>query len=127
MGFKIFTEYGASSRNEATLRVSGYLFISNAILKRLNVDTSGEEIQQGAILLFDEDSNLLGIKLSEEYDQKQQDQRKLSKEQSGAAINILPLLRFYGFDKPTEKHLLKVDVRENMYVIDLSEIKLKKI
>jgi len=123
MAFEIFKEYGASSRSEATLRTSGYLFLSNAILKRQNIDTSGDEIKEGAILLFDEENNKLGIKISGIYDQKANEQRKISKEKSGVAINILPLLRYYGIKKDKKKYTLNVEIQDDMFVIDLSEVK----
>ena len=117
MGFKVFEEYGAAARDEATLRISGYLFLSKGLLKRVNAEDSN-----GAVLLFDEDNKRIGIKFCDEYDSSKPEIRNVSKERSGVAVNILPLLKFYGMEKPEKKQTLKVSTDEDMLIIDASNL-----
>lgn len=115
MGFKVFEEYGAAARDGATLRVSGYLFLSKGLLRRVDAENA-----QGARLLYDEEGACLGVEFYDDYDKNRTEIRALSREKSGSAINILPLLRFYGYGKPIEKQTLKVEKQGAMLVMDLS-------
>ena len=119
MAFKVFDAYGAASRPTATLRVSGYVFLSKGILKRAN----GEGAKH-AELMFDEETGQVGIRLVSDFwdDVKSPSIRPVSVENSGISVNLLPLLRFYGLGKPTEKHVLDVEFDEGMVIIDLSKV-----
>jgi hypothetical protein len=117
--FRVFDAYGAASRPTATLRVSGYLFLSKGIQKR-----AGKERCTHAQLSFDEDAQKLGIRLFEDA-AEDESIREVSQEKSGISVNILPLLRFYGFDKPPRKQVLSVEFDKNndILVVDLSGLK----
>jgi hypothetical protein len=115
MAFRVFTAYGAASRPEATLRTSGYLFLSKGILQR-----GGDEGATHCQLQFDEQSGLLGIKLASNGEELLEDGfRPLTVERSGASINILPLLRYYGFPRIKEKRVLPVKFEDGLIVIEL--------
>lgn len=121
MAFTIFEAYGAASRPEATLRASGYLFLSKGILKR-----AGNEEATHIQLLFDEESNRLGMNF---YDEMLDGVdlpgvRELSQEKSGVSVNILPLLRYYGFPDPKRigKQVFPVKFEEELAVIDLKPL-----
>jgi hypothetical protein len=117
MAFRIFTAYGAASRPEATLRTSGYLFLSKGILQRAG-DVEATHCQ----LQFDEQSGLLGIKLASNGRELIEDGfRPLTGERSGASINILPLLRYYGFPRLKEKRVLPVKFEDDLIVIELAD------
>lgn len=53
--------------------------------------------------------------------------REISKEKSGIAVNLLPLLRFYGFPEPKDvgKETFAVTFEDSLAVIDLREYKQK--
>lgn len=123
MAFKVFEAYGAASRPEATLRASGYLFLSKGILKR-----AGDEQAKAAQLLFDEDEDKLGIRLVDLFtvnESQSQTVREMSHEKSGAAVNITPLMRYYRFPtaKQLGKRILPVDFDRDMIVIDMKELR----
>jgi hypothetical protein len=113
MAFRVFTAYGAASRPEATLRSSGYLFLSKGILQR-----AGDEKATYCQLRFDEEDGRLGIKLAR--DDFDEGVRQMSIEPSGASVNLLPLLRYYGFPALKGKRVLPVKFEDNMIVLDLA-------
>ena len=114
MAFRVFTAYGAASRPEATLRSSGYLFLSKGILQR-----AGDEKATHCQLRFDEEDGRLGIKLAR--DDFDDGVRAMSIEPSGASVNILPLLRYYGFPALKGKRVLPVKFEDDMIVLDLRD------
>jgi hypothetical protein len=115
MAFKVFTAYGAASRPEATLRASGYLFLSKGILRR-----AGDRPFTHYQLQYDEETGRLGIALGGAARAVVDNAyRPLSKEPSGASLNLMPLLRYYGFPPVTEKRVLPVTFEENLIVIEL--------
>jgi hypothetical protein len=123
LAFKVFTAYGAASRPEATFRLSGYLFLSKGILKR-----AGCEDATHAQLQFDEDDNVLGIRLAESrMDLIEDGYREAIQEKSGIAVNILPLLRFYGFPEAKEigKRVLPVSFEEGFITIEVGSLRKK--
>ena len=124
MAFTVFDAYGAATRPEATLRASGYLFLSRGILKR-----AGNEAATHAQLLFDEDEERLGIKLLDEFnDLSESSVRELSQEKSGVSMNLTPLLRYYNFPDPKEvgKQVFAVTFEEGIIVIDLRPLRTAK-
>lgn len=121
MPFKVFDAYGAASRPEATLRASGYLFVSKGIMKRAR-----SERATFAQLMYDESEQKLGIRLYDEFDVPGDGSApKVSVEASGVAVNILPLLRYYGLPEPkvTGKRVLPVSFEDQVIVIDLKQVK----
>ena len=124
MGFKVFDAYGAASRPTATLRVSGYMFLSKSIQKQ-----AGSEHPTHVQLSFDEDSDKVGIRFLTDFvdDTDSPSIREVSTEKSGISANLLPLLRFYRFSKPTKKHVFPVEFEDGMVVVDLSELRPKSI
>jgi hypothetical protein len=115
MAFRVFTAYGAASRPEATLRSSGYLFLSKGILQR-----AGDEKATYCQLQFDEEEGRLGIKLARaSFDGE--GMRQMSIEPSGASVNILPLLRYYGFPALKGKRVLPVRFEDGLIVLDLAD------
>jgi hypothetical protein len=119
VAFKLFEAYGAASRPEATLRASGYLFLSRGILKR-----AGNEHAKYCQLMFDENNGFLGVKLvTQGVDVKTDSTREMTTERSGAAVNIMPVLRYYGFPKLKGKKVLEVTFEEGLIVISLNELK----
>jgi len=121
MAFQIFDAYGAASRPEATLRASGYLFLSKGILKR-----AGDEHAKYCQVLFDEENSLLGIKL---IDSGTSDLaaaagvKEMMIEKSGASVNLVPLMKFYGIPKRKDKTVLEVKFDEGLIVIPISALK----
>jgi len=116
MAFKVFTAYGAASRPEATLRTSGYLFLSKGILQR-----AGDEGATHCQLQFDEECGRLGLRLASDGKELLEDGfRQLTVEKSGASINILPLLRYYGFPPLKEKRVLPVKFEDGLIAIELA-------
>lgn len=122
MAFKVFTAFGAGSRLEATLRANSYLFLSHGILKR-----AGYEHAISAQLMFDEETDRLGIKLFRNGEAPSGDQtiRDMSKERSGKSVNILPLLRFYGLPDPKKvgRQVLPVTFEDGLVVVDLKGLR----
>ena len=125
MGFQVFEAYGAASRPEATLRASGYLFLSKGILKR-----GGMEGATHAQLMFDEETDKLGVSLYMDPTGENDTIRELSREKSGASINIVAVLRYYRFPdmKKIGKRVLSVDfdedfVGDKIITIDLSSLR----
>lgn len=121
MAFEVFDAYGAATRPEATLRASGYLFLSRGITKR-----AGNENATHAQLLYDESSDRLGIKLGSEVDALVDGgYREASREKSGIAVNLLPLLRYYRLPIPkyVGKQVLPVEFDGGMIVIELKPLR----
>lgn len=119
MAFKVFDAYGAASRPTATLRVSGYVFLSKGILMR-----AGSEESTHAELSFDDETQRVGIRLVHDVvdGTDATSIRQINTEKSGVSVNILPLLRFYGYGKPTKKHVLDVEFDEGMVIINLGKV-----
>jgi len=117
MAFEIFTAYGAAARGEATLRASGYLFLSRALMGRIRAEES-----QHVVLLYDPETNRLGIRPANGSDSAEI-QRAVSLEPSGTAVNIVPVLRCYDIRQPKKKVRLEAKVEENMLVIDLTPVR----
>lgn len=125
MAFKIFDAYGAASRPEATLRASGYIFLSRGILRRAGIEDATH-----AQLMYDEEADRLGIKLYTSIDApKEQSTREMSVERSGASVNILPLIRFYNLPDPKKlgKRVLPVQFEEGLVVIDMKDFRSGKL
>ena len=121
MAFEVFTAYGAASRPEATLRTSGYLFVSKGIMKRAQSENATH-----AQLMYDEIENRLGIRLYDTFDVPENESvREVSPEKSGIAVNLMPLLRFYGFPGPKilGKRVLPITLDGNVIVIDLKTLR----
>jgi hypothetical protein len=122
VAFKVFTAYGAGSRLEATLRANGYLFLSHGILKR-----AGYEDAIAAQLMYDEDSDRLGVKLFHNGQPRIADPtiRDMSKERSGKSVNILPLIRFYNLPDPKKvgRQVFPVTFEDGLVVIDLKSLR----
>lgn len=121
MAFEVFDAYGAATRPEATLRASGYLFLSRGILKR-----GGSENATHAQLLYDETADRLGIKLGGDVDALLSSGfKEMSREKSGASVNLLPLLRYYGLPEPklVGKQVLPVEFDGGMIVIELKPLR----
>lgn len=124
MAFKVFDAYGAASRPEATLRASGYLFLSKGVIKR-----AGSENATHAQLMFDEENDVLGIRLYAASDAPNDGSaREASPEKSGVAVNVTPLLRYYDLPEPkvVGKQVFNVTFQDNVIVIDLKDFRLAK-
>jgi len=79
-----------------------------------------------AQLMFDEAEDRLGIRLYDEFDSPADGTtREASVEKSGIAVNLLPLLRYYGIPEPkvTGKLILPVTFDEQVIVIDLRPLR----
>lgn len=121
MSFEIFDAYGAATRPEATLRVSGYLFLSRGILKR-----AGNEKATHTQLLYEEAKDRLGIKLGSDIDALvSHGFKEATREKSGVSVNLLPLLRYYRLPEPkvTGKRVLPVEFEGDMIVIELKSLR----
>ena len=117
MAFKVFDAYGAASRPEATLRASGYLFLSKGIMKRARCENATH-----AQLMFDEETDVLGVRLYDSFDVPDDGSaREVSPEKSGVAVNVTPLLRYYGLPEPKNvgKQVFNVTFENDVIVIDL--------
>lgn len=121
MAFRLFTEFGAASRDEATIRARGGIFLSYAITKRAGIGKP-----ESARLYFDEDSDRIGIEMLDSGDSNDKSQRKVSKEKSGVAVNAAALFRYYGFELG-KKRSAPVELDGNLIVIDVSEMPRKDL
>jgi hypothetical protein len=85
---------------------------------------AGNENATRAQLMFDEEEDVLGIRLYDEYDVPEDGSaREASPEKSGVAVNLTPLLRYYGLPEPKTvgKQVFSVTFENNVIVIDLKE------
>lgn len=117
MAFEVFTAYGAAARGEATLRASGYLFLSRALMGRIHAEES-----EHLVLLYDAETNRLGVRPANGSDSAEI-QRAASREPSGTAVNIVPVLRCYDMKQPKRKVRLDAKVEKEILVIDLTPIR----
>lgn len=116
MAFEVFTSYGAAAREEATLRASGYLFLSKNLLRRIEAEHS-----EHVILLYDAETSRLGVRAALPNDPADQ-KRAVSAEASGSAVNIAPVLRYYRLSQPPKKVKLDASIENRMLVIDMKPI-----
>lgn len=120
--FRKFTEYGAASRDEATLRYSGNLFFSRSILMAYNIENP-----QFAALYIDEEQIRLGIRFYTTAESMPTDENyiKVSVERSGYTINIQPVLRYFRIKDRIKKSKHSVSKEDGLLVISLNGIRLK--
>jgi hypothetical protein len=116
MPLEVFTAYGAAGRLEATLRASGYLFLSSALLRRIHAEAA-----EAVVLLFDQEAKLLAVR-APRPDDPPPALRSVSKEPSGVAVNIVPLLASYNFPKPRRKLRLPVQTRGDMLLVEMKTV-----
>lgn len=118
MPFEVFSSYGAGSRDTATLRASGYLFIPRAMMLSLGAAEARE-----VVLLYDKDALQIAVQLPGETD-PQHVRREVIREKSGTAVNIMPLLRANKLSQPRKKVKLPAHVEDliPMVVIDVREL-----
>jgi hypothetical protein len=105
MAYVRFSAYGAGSRERCTLRASGYLFIPKAMVMAL----SGVP-PKSVVLLYDSEAMKLGVTPYDSLTDDSTEERQVSKEDSGIAVNIVPLLRAYRLEKPSKKIMLDAKV-----------------
>ena len=117
MAFKKFVDYGAASRDEATLRVSGNLFLSKSIVSKTKIPDP-----QYALLYVDEDELKVGIEFFAE-DNGDKALRKVSGEKSGYSVNLAPILRHIGIADRKKKSSHDVAQEEGLLVISLKDLK----
>ena len=113
MAFKVFDKYGAASRQEVTVRASGYAFMSHGILGRM-----GKEHATHFRALYDEDTGRVALDFTNSPD-NDGTWRELSKEKSGVSANIMPLLRFYNLNLGGKKRVLPVQIENDFLVMDI--------
>ena len=121
MPFKDFDAYGAASRPEATLRASGYLFLSKGIMKRARCE--GATLSK---LMFDEENDVLGISLYSDFDTSPSESiREATVEKSGISVNLTPLLRYYNFPemKDIGKQVFPVTFDAKIIVMSLKGLR----
>jgi len=90
---------------------------------------AGSENATRAQLMYDEAENRLGIRLYDESDESQHASiRDVSPEKSGIAINLLPLLRYYGLPEPKKvgKRVLPITVEGKVIAVDLKALREKE-
>ena len=117
MAFQLFEEYGSASREHATLRASGAIFLPNAVLNQSEVSSP-----EAARLHFDVEGKKLGIELVAKLVKGDRSARKMSVEGSGRSISVQPVLRFYGLNQPAKKLDLNVAQENGMLVVDLASL-----
>lgn len=116
MSLKLFREFGTASRDEATIRSRGNIFLSNAIARR-----AGNGDSKSARLYYDEENERLGIELLGEYEKGDKSQRKVSKENSGISVNAAALFKYFGYELG-EKKSAPIEIDQNMVIIDVSKM-----
>ena len=127
MPFKVFDAYGAASRPEATLRTSGYLFLSRGIVKR-----AGKENATHAQIMFDEESDQLAIRLHDQLDIEvlvnDGTIKEVSSEKSGISVNLAAPIRYYNFPDPKAvgKQVFQVNFIDGLIVIDMRDYRKAK-
>ncbi len=118
MAFEVFSSYGAAGREEATLRASGYLFVSKALLQQIDA-----ERVTAVVLLYDKETSRLGVLAAASIEHSEDQIRLVSAENSGIAVNIVPVLRRYKLPHPSKKVKLGVEIEDNkMLVIDMKPL-----
>ena len=118
MSFEVFGSYGAGSRDSATLRASGYLFVPRAMLVEIKAADATE-----LVLLYDRKESWLAIRAASK-DDPQNVRREVIREKSGSVVNIVPLLRSYRLPQPKRKVRLTtwIDEASPMIVMDMNEL-----
>lgn len=115
VGLRKFTEYGAASRRNVTIRSNGILFISKAVIDEFKADDS-----EYSIIFIDENEYLLGIKFVEE--KPSDNYRKLNKEKSGVLLDISPALRFLRIGNLEKKFTTGFKKKYGMLVFSVEEL-----
>lgn len=116
MAFELFDSYGAGARNEATLRASGYLFLSKSMIQAIHADK-----EKFLVLMYDREENKLGVRVPTPNDPESA-RREVSIEKSGIAINIVPVLKSYGLEKPKKKARLPVAIAQQMIIVEMGKL-----
>jgi len=126
MSFRKFTEYGAASRNNITIRTNGLLFISKNVAKQVGFYQK-KPIGGGfykefkySVLFIDEENKKVGIKFYEE--KPDGEYRKISDEKAGISLNIFPVLRFFGINKLDKKFTTDFEINEDMLVFSIKDL-----
>lgn len=119
MPFRPFTEYGAASRTEVTIRTNDLLFISKITLKQFN------ENAKYALLHVDDENGRIGVELLTESPAGV-NFRKLTEENAGVSINIAPVLRYFGIKKLSKKQVLGYEKEGRLLVFSVKELVGKK-
>ena len=92
MGFRKFTEYGAASRKQLSLRANSVLFVSKNILNQI------DQLDSNFVVIFINEETLdVGLKFLK--DDPKGARRKLTKESAGVSLNISPVLKCLGIKK----------------------------
>ena len=110
-----FTEYGAASRIQVTIRTNDLLFISKSILRQFN------ENAKYAYIHIDEINYLIAIEFLSEKPQDTEN-RKISEENAGVSINLSPVLRFFGIKKLKKKYMTDYENKEGMLVFSVKNL-----
>lgn len=116
MTFRLFTEYGAASRTQVTIRTNELLFISKTTLKQFDAEESNF-----AVIYIDELSLNVGIQFHK--NEPNTNFRKISQEKSGVSINISPILKYLGIGSVRKKFMSDVENREGMLIFSIKCLK----
>jgi hypothetical protein len=116
MTFRKFTEYGAASRTQITIRVSNLLFISYVSFKEFNKDSRFAEIY------IDESNYMIGIKFLLKKD-SEKTSRKIMFEKAGITININWPLKYFGIKKLKRKYISDYKKQDDMIVFSIFLLK----
>ncbi len=119
MPFRPFTEYGAASRTEITIRTNDLLFVSKITLKQFN------DKAKYACLHVDDDNGKVGVQFLTEQP-TETNFRKLTEEKAGVSMNIAPVLRYFGIKKLAKKQVLSYQNEGGMLVFSIKELTNKK-
>jgi hypothetical protein len=118
MGFEVFSAYGAASRDQATLRASGYLFVPSGMIQAI----AAEGVTH-VVLMYDKAATKLAIRAPRD-DETPEVWREVVHEKSGIVVNIVPLLKTYKLQQPKKKVKLpaQVDSEQPWVVIDMRAV-----
>lgn len=113
---KIFTHYGASAREQVTIRTNDILFVSDTLLKRFNADKCCF-----VTIFIDEENAEIGLEF---HDNKPTNvHRKVCGEKSGISINIAPILRYFNIKKLDRKYIANIRKDGKLLVFSIRELK----
>lgn len=106
----------STSRSNITLRAGGSIFISNAIINKLEKDAVA------VFLYIDDEKTKFGMKLSKEYDENKKNCKKITVEKSGVSFSIMSVLRHYNISLKNAYKNMEMEIQNEIIIIDLEKV-----
>lgn len=107
MAFELFTDYGTASRQTISIRESGLVYISNALVREF-LGQDPEDIKYYRFFVDrNEKSIALDVSSASEESEGWKAFTKTQKTKSGVLANAMPILRSFGYE---DKNFAKSDL-----------------